>query len=702
MSLMLVCNDENDLYSVLRDSDVAFRHCTTAQEAFAKADPDTGILILADGYPESTTVVDPSLFEMAAMRGLHVYIEFPGSLPDLDVSAARETRWERAVVSSDAFGPDLAKWRIMMIHGCRFVDIRSDTPHIVVARVAGFDTAVYGLPDPAAPILFEHPRGDLLVATTKLSQFVTGRYAPADAWGAVWRWILNWACPGEEIPQLRWTPTVRPSFRADETLPADAEERAFGRGVQWFRKARLFIHDSWQNEAGRRLDAFPDGTGPGPEKNWPAGDGRCGMIEGAGSRIHPNGRQDWRYHVRNDCMGESSMAMAFASALLDDERAKKTAANLNDFIYFNSLFAQGPRANPESASYGLISWTSKPPGDGMYYGDDNARSMLGTMAVSALLPTDRWDEPLLKCLLANLRTTGPLGFRNGSLNEADLQTKGWRYFWETERTHYAPHYESWLWACFLWAYRHTRFSPFLDRASTAIRMTMEAYPDEWRWTNGIQQERARMLLPLAWLVRVDDSALHRKWLRFMAEELLRRQDASGAIREEVGSPGHGAYGPPKTNEEYGTTEAPLIQQNGDPLSDLLYTNNFAFAGLHEAAAATGDPFYAQAATGLARFFSRIQARSETHPELDGGWFRAFDSKRWDYWASNADLGWGAWSIESGWTQAWITSVLALRRMNTSFWELTSKSRIAKDLDTLVAVMLPDVKGRTPEQETHHG
>ena len=117
---------------------------------------------------------------------------------------------------------------------------------------------------------------------------------------------------------------------------------------------------------------------------------------------------------------------------------------------------------------------------------------------------------------------------------------------------------------------------------------------------------------------------------------------------------------------------------------------------------TGDPFYAQAAAGLARFFSRIQARSETHPELDGGWFRAFDSKRWDYWASNADLGWGAWSIESGWTQAWITSVLALRRMNTSFWELTSKSRIAKDLDTLVAVMLPDVKGRIAERETHHG
>ena len=33
----------------------------------------------------------------------------------------------------------------------------------------------------------------------------------------------------------------------------------------------------------------------------------------------------------------------------------------------------------------------------------------------------------------------------------------------------------------------------------------------------------------------------------------------------------------------------------------------------------------------------------------------------------ADVGWGAWAIETGWTQAWITSVLALRQMRTSFW-----------------------------------
>jgi hypothetical protein len=327
-------------------------------------------------------------------------------------------------------------------------------------------------------------------------------------------------------------------------------------------------------------------------------------------------------------------------------------------------------------------------GFGVYYGDDNARSMLGTMAAAALLNSDRWDESLLRCLLGNLRTTGKLGFRENRIDEGPLQKNGWRYYFERETVRYAPHYQAYLWATYLWAYHKTGFPLFLDRARNAIRMTMSAYPNEWQWTNGIQQERARMLLPLAWLVRIEDSAEHREWLKRVATDLLAAQDASGAIREEIGTAGKGDYGPPKSNDEYGTKEAALIQRNGDPLSDLLYTTNFAFLGLHEASAATGDGLYKDAEEKLAKFLCRIQVRTESNPELDGAWFRAFDFNRWDYWASNADAGWGAWSVETGWTQAWITSVLGMRQMGTSFWDLTAGSGIKKHLNALVPVMLP--------------
>jgi hypothetical protein len=83
--------------------------------------------------------------------------------------------------------------RLLIIHGCHFLPMVAKSPHLILARVAGYDTAVFGLPETEVyPVLFEHPRGDILVATTKLSQFVTGRYAPNDAWPVVWRMVFTW------------------------------------------------------------------------------------------------------------------------------------------------------------------------------------------------------------------------------------------------------------------------------------------------------------------------------------------------------------------------------------------------------------------------------------------------------------------------------------------------------------------------------
>ena len=46
-----------------------------------------------------------------------------------------------------------------------------------------------------------------------------------------------------------------------------------------------------------------------------------------------------------------------------------------------------------------------------YYGDDNARALLGALAVSALQHEPRWDEAVARCLLGNLRTRGIHGYR---------------------------------------------------------------------------------------------------------------------------------------------------------------------------------------------------------------------------------------------------------------------------------------------------
>ena len=714
--LIFCCAADNDLLRVAVDNRIDLKRFDAPMAAIEAAGNGDGVLLLADGYPEKVTPLDAELFKKAAEKKLRLYVEYPSFLPGVAVGAPRGTHWERAVSASDVFAPALAKLRILAIHGCRFVPLKADNPHIVVGRVAGFDTAVYGLPKESFPILCELPKreggGDVLVATTKLSHFVTGRYAPTDAWQAIWSHVFAWLQPGSKIPELKWVASVRPSFRAEESLPGDVEQQALRRGIDWYYNSRTVLHPSMMAKYNRPANGpEPASANPDlkqdwpfghrvarmPDPNTPIGDGSLGVMEGFDARIFSDGTQPVRWWMRADCNGEIAGAMAAAGITLQNPVYLKTGGNIGDWLFFRSMMSQGNRADPKHPAYGLIGWFDSPqycgPGsmDGyaVYYGDDNARSMLGMMLAAAAMKTDRYDERLLKCLLANLRTSGQLGFQPGRIDEGPLAQAGWQGYFKDRSISYSPHYQAIVWACHLWAYRQTGFELFLKRAKTAISMTMAAYPNQWAWTNGIQQERAKMLLPLAWLVRVEDTPEHRAWLRKMAEDLLAAQDPCGTIREEIGLAGQGGCPPPASNEAYGTAETPLIQTNGDAACDLLYTTNFAFVGLHEAAAATDDAFYRNAEEKLAKFLCRIQIRSKTHPELDGGWFRAFDFKRWEYWASNADAGWGAWSIESGWTQSWITSVLALRQMNTSLWDITKDSKIKSHFKTLRSEMLPD-------------
>ena len=300
-------------------------------------------------------------------------------------------------------------------------------------------------------------------------------------------------------------------------------------------------------------------------------------------------------------------------------------------------------------------------GYAVYYGDDNARSMLGMMLAAAVDKTDRWDERLAKCLLANLRISGQFGFQPSRVDEGPLVQNGWQHYFKGKNINYEQNYQAKLLAC----------SP-LGLLANEVPFVPELRKDGPRHVHG-RLFQARGIEPQ----HPDGSGKNASAVGLVGaggrhsgtppvvgqdyEDLLVGQDPCGAIREEDFAAGLGGLPLVGSNEAYGTAESPLIHANGDPACDLLYTTNFAFLGLHEAAAATGEPFYRQAEEKLAKFFCRVQVRSESHPELDGGWFRGFDFKHWDYWASNADTGWGVWCLETGSSQSWITAVLAFRQ-----------------------------------------
>jgi hypothetical protein len=411
------------------------------------------------------------------------------------------------------------------------------------------------------------------------------------------------------------------------------------------------------------------------------------LLEGFRSKIFFDGSQSVLWWRRADNVGESAAALALAGAVLKQPEFTQIGSNLADWLTKKSILYNGNFADPNHPAFGLAGWNDVPRyygeahGYDQLWGDDNARAWLGLLRTAAALRTERFDERLAQQLLAMLRLTGPRGFIDAHLELPALAASGWEPHFASNTEDFSPHFQAYVQACLLWGARASNSKLMQERAIAGITRMMEAYPQGWSATNEqYNQERARMLLPLAWLIRIDDTPKHREWLRRVTHDLVDDMDSSGAILTKIKQG-------PASNEAYGTVETTLVQANGDPNTDLLYTVNFALVGLHEAAAATSESLYIEAEDKLVEFLCRIQVKSEAQPQLDGGWFRGFDYRRWEYWGSDADVGWSVYTMETGWISGEILSVLALRQMKTSLWELTAESKIGNQLETWSKRML---------------
>ena len=382
-AIYLSCEEHNDLYQTLVANDISVLRFDTPDEAIHNVPENAGVMILADGYPGVLTPVDPSLYEMARSKNLRLYIEYPSFIPGMETGKATGTFWERAVISSDAFAPALEKFRIVAIHDCHYLPLKIENPDIVVARVAGFDKAVFGLPEKSHPVLgkVEYPGGggEVMVSSTRLSQFVTGRYAPADAWQAIWKHILGWVEPALQQAELQWTPTVRPAYAAAEQLPADAEREALRRGIDWYFNSRMVMNEQMLPVYNRPTnDPVPASANPDPGSDWPfghrvgympdlslpPGDGSLGVLEGFDAKIFYDGTQPVRWWRRSDCNGEIAGAMTAAGQALQDHRYLAAGGNIGDWLYFESMMSLGDRCSRErsviSPIESVMAWSCMP------------------------------------------------------------------------------------------------------------------------------------------------------------------------------------------------------------------------------------------------------------------------------------------------------------------------------------------------------
>lgn len=676
---------ENDLLVTLLSRYAGITHNETLAEALDAVEEGRirGILLLADGYPERRTSVSPEEAKRLSALGLRLYIEYPEENAALGITGfeGEEVMGYRRAVVTDAEALALLPYSILYVHGAKYLK-KSDISRslLVSATVAGYDSAVLGLEGSEPYSLLERGGSDaVLVATTKLSGFISARYAPYTRWQAVWQSILSWLT-GLAVAHFDWTPAVRAHFTPTEPLPEDAYREAVRRNSDWYLTSGIL----------------------------PKADGSGGILEGfsSGNQFDVFGNQKLRALLRADCNGESVGALALASRVTGNAAYGEVAHRATRWLLCESLLSQGERADRENSQYGLLSWHNG--AYDQYYGDDNAKAIIGLLLAAAALGTAEFDHRILEAILANFRTTGCLGFRGSMIPAKALNEHGWRHFFEAHAVNYSAHFEALPWACYLWAYDRTGYSPLLERTKCAITMMMEAYeatmsPDvtdtakQWRWTNGIQQERAKMVMPLAWLVRLEPTEQHIAWLDRMVTDLMAHADKkTGALADAFGNPGEGRglYGPFTENAQYGRHESPVIQKNGDPCSDSLYTASFAMVTLLEAKAAAEAASeealaerFGEYLERLSAYHVRIQQVSDRMPTYNGVWFRGFDFRKWETYGSDGDAGWGIWCIETGWSQAWISASLSLQELGTTVWDYTKTTTVGSHIAAVVADML---------------
>jgi len=79
-----------------------------------------------------------------------------------------------------------------------------------------------------------------------------------------------------------------------------------------------------------------------------------------------------------------------------------------------------------------------------------------------------------------------------------------------------------------------------------------------------------------------------------------------------------------------------------------------------------------------------------NPGMDGAWMRSFDYEKWEYWGSAADIGWSAWSVETGWVNAWIATVLMLEERGESLMQTAPKENFRAIAEEIYREMMTPV------------
>lgn len=386
-----------------------------------------------------------------------------------------------------------------------------------------------------------------------------------------------------------------------------------------------------------------------------APDGSEGLLEGFDSGDYSV--RDW---IRTDCTAQAGLAFFLYGKLTANPRWKQVGENLFQFL-FREGFQEMDRSR---ATFGFWKWgedlTDYPS---VIYSDDNGWAVYAMLRMYQLTAKSEYLERGLATLEGFLETQTPSGLRLRRMEGDILLERGRQWYARNGKPSTDPHYVSQVDVVMLLAYEITGDRRYLESAQRSVDALIQVFPNfETRTALTRATQFAKFVSSPALLYHYTGQALYKGVLEQVLDELRKHQDSSGAIRE------WGTFRPDNFGDE-----GPVITSEGEPISDQLYTTNFALLNLQTVCSVLDQPEACDSFVRLADYLSRIQLDSED-PRLNGAWNRAFDFSNWEPFGNNSDPYWGPYAIESGWTNTIISIALMDYLLQQSPFSSGSASR----------------------------
>lgn len=444
-----------------------------------------------------------------------------------------------------------------------------------------------------------------LIAAFRLCNFRRARLAPRKNWEAVIAHIVSFLA-GERVTPRFLPPVCGHLQNVRVSDPRDVAA-AVQKGLAWFERADILLDN-----------------------------GKAGAAEGLAHHVSAmDGTQTRAPLVRTDCSGEVGGAYLLDWLLNGHEKSRKRFEDLEDFCF-------GPMQVKEGKFAGMLRWSEI--AWMCCYQDDAARAMLPTLILQNFGGGEksRHFGDAVAALRFLVDTTDPRGLRVSRTDIIKLTDEKWKELRTTESGTPCAHYNAYYHAALILCARAGGPKEFLTVAERGLSAIMALYPDTVRETSETE-ELCRLVFPLAALYESTGKEEHKAWLYRVVQDLARlRHKAGGYAEWDTG------YKAKCARRENG--ECALLANNGDPVADLLYSNNWLPLGFAFAYFATGDELFFEKWKDIAAFLLTAQIASD-RPELDGAWARAFDMERREIYGVPHDVGWSPCCVESGWTVA---------------------------------------------------